>query len=77
MPVPAVLILGGLFGSWILSRLLAWDARRLGRAWADSLAADVRARVDRAVIDAVSEPLRVWDDARRRLWLAGRDDPPD
>jgi len=77
MPVPAVLILVGLFGSWILSRVLAWDARRLGRAWADGLAADVRARVDQAVADAVSHPLRDWDDARVRLWRAARPEPPD
>jgi hypothetical protein len=74
MPVPAVLILAGLFGSWILSRVLSWDARRLGRAWADRLAADVRTRVDRAVSDAVSEPLEDWDDARVRLWQAARGD---
>ncbi|MET0772718.1 MAG: GTPase [Candidatus Limnocylindrales bacterium] len=76
MPVPAVLILVGLFGSWLLSRVLAWDARRLGRAWADRLADDVRARVDQAVTDAVSAPLRDWDDARARLWRAARPDPP-
>jgi hypothetical protein len=74
MPVPAVLILAGLFGSWVLSRVLSWDARRLGRAWADRLAADVRTRVDRAVSDAVSEPLGEWDDARVRLWQAARGD---
>ncbi|MEZ4597582.1 MAG: hypothetical protein R3C32_12655 [Chloroflexota bacterium] len=72
MPMPAVLILGGLFGAWALSRLLAWDARRLGGAWADRLAADIRARIDAAVSDAVLVPVRAWDDARRRLWEAGR-----
>jgi hypothetical protein len=72
MPVPAVLILVGLFGSWILSRLLAWDARRLSGAWADRLATDVRARVDHAVDDAELGPLQRWDDARARLWQASR-----
>jgi hypothetical protein len=72
MPVPAVLIIAGLFGSWLLSRLLAWDARRLGGAWADRLAADVRARVERAVVEAIDEPLRDWDDARLALWRAAR-----
>lgn len=73
MPVPAVLILVGLFGSWILSRVLAWDAGRLGRAWADRLASDIRARVDDAVSDVVLAPLRTWDDARHQLWEASRD----
>jgi hypothetical protein len=75
MPVPAVLILVGLFGSWILSRVLTWDARRLGRAWADGLATEVRTRVDTAVADVIAEPLGAWDDARRRLWEAGRPGP--
>jgi hypothetical protein len=72
MPVPAVLILLGLFGGWILSRLLAWDARRLSRAWADRLASDVRSRVDEAVDDSVLGSLRGWDDARARLWQASQ-----
>jgi hypothetical protein len=72
MPVPAVLIVVGLFGSWILSRVLAWDARRLGRAWADRLAADVRTRLDEAVSAEVLGPLRTWDDARTRLWEAAQ-----
>jgi hypothetical protein len=76
IPVPALLILVGLFGSWLLSRILAWDARRLGSAWADRLATDVRARVDQAVSLAVAGPLRDWDDARSRLWQAGQDQPP-
>lgn len=70
MPMPAVLILGGLLGAWLLSTALAWDARRLGRAWADRLAADVRRRVDEAVADVALAPLRAWDDARMRLWHA-------
>jgi hypothetical protein len=72
MPMPAVLILGGLFGSWALSRVLAWDARRLGGAWADRLAADIRARVSGAVGEAVLVPVQAWDDARRRLWEAAQ-----
>jgi hypothetical protein len=76
MPMPALLILVGLFGSWILSRLLTWDARRLGRAWADGLAAELRTRVDRAVAEAIDEPLSAWDEARRRLWDAGGADRP-
>ncbi|MFN8519456.1 MAG: hypothetical protein U0667_08730 [Chloroflexota bacterium] len=70
MPMPAVLLLGGLFGGWLLSRVLAWDARRLGGAWADRLAADIRARVDGAVSDAVLAPVRGWDEARSQLWRA-------
>lgn len=70
MPVPAVLILGGLFGVWGLSWVLSWDARRLGGAWADRLAADVRSRVDTAVTTEVLAPLRGWDEARGRLWHA-------
>jgi hypothetical protein len=76
MPVPAVLILGGLFGSWILSRVLSWDARRAARVWADGLAADLRDRVDRAVSEAVEGPLRRWDEARLRLWQAAQADEP-
>jgi hypothetical protein len=77
MPMPAVLILVGLFGSWILSRILTWDARHLGRAWADGLASEVRTRVERAVADAIGEPLAAWDDARRRLWVAAGASDPD
>ena len=76
MPVPAVLILVGLFGSWLLSRILSRDARRLGRAWAARLASDIRARVDQAVSVAVARPLDEWDDARGRLWRAAQDRPP-
>ena len=76
MPVPAVLILVGLFGSWLLSRILSRDARRLGRAWAERLATDVRARVDQAVSVAVARPLNEWDAARGRLWRAAQDRPP-
>jgi hypothetical protein len=72
MPIPAVLMLLGLFGSWLLSRALAWDARRLGGAWADRVAADVRARVHEAVVGAATGPLQAWEDARLRLWQAGR-----
>jgi hypothetical protein len=77
MPAPAVLILVGLFGSWLLSRILSWDAHRLARAWADRLAADVRARVQEAVSLAIAGPLGDWDDARDRLWRAAQDRPPD
>lgn len=72
MPMPAVLILAGLIGSWLLSRLLTWDARRLGGAWADRLAAEVRARVDAAVTEETLAPLRTWDEARERLWHAAQ-----
>ena len=73
MPVPAVLILGGLFGSWVLSRVLGWDARRLGRAWADRLAAEVRDRVEGSVTTEALAPLRTWDEARERLWQAAQE----
>lgn len=72
MPVPAVLILAGLFGSWLLSRVLAWDARRLAGAWADGLAGDIRSRVDDAVSGVIGAQLDDWDDARLRLWQAAR-----
>ena len=73
VPVPAVLVIVGLFGSWILSRLLAADARRLGGAWAERLASEVRHKVDEAVSGAVLTPLGAWEDARARLWEAARD----
>jgi hypothetical protein len=72
MPTPAVLIIAGLFGSWLLSRVLAADARRLGRGWASALATDVRGEVDTAVAIEVSARLQTWDDARTDLWEAAR-----
>lgn len=77
MPVPAVLVLGGLFGSWILSRVLAWDARRLGHVWADRLAAEVRARVETSVTTEALAPLRAWDESRERLWRAAQGSTAD
>ena len=41
MPVPTVLVVGGLAGWFLLGRLLSWHAGRLGGAWADRLAAEI------------------------------------
>jgi hypothetical protein len=70
MPTPAVLILGGLAGWFVLGRILRAHATRLGRGWADGVATDIRTEVRRVVDDVVSGPLAERDAARHNLWDA-------
>ncbi len=74
VPTPAVLIVGGLFGTFLLGRLLRWHAARLGSTWAARLSSDIRAGVGTAVGATALAPLEAWEEARTTLWSAGRPD---
>ncbi len=68
MPMPALLILVGLLGTWLLSRMLARHARHLGARWADQLATEIRTGVAGAVDATALGSLGAWDTARQELW---------
>ena len=74
VPTPAVLIIGGLFGAFLLGRLLRWHAARLGTSWAARLSSDISAGVRTAVGATALGPLQAWEEARTTLWSAGRQD---
>ncbi|MGD8485032.1 MAG: GTPase domain-containing protein [Chloroflexota bacterium] len=76
MPTPAVLIVGGLLATFLLDRLLRWQAGRLGRAWADRVLADIARRVSDIVTDVLAGQLASVDEARYALWAAARDIEP-
>jgi hypothetical protein len=72
LPTPAALVLLGL-AAWLgFGRARVEHARRVGSAWADSLAEEVRAAVARVVEEVVDVPLAEHDAARRELWSAWR-----
>ncbi|MBX3030167.1 MAG: 50S ribosome-binding GTPase [Chloroflexi bacterium] len=75
MPMPALLVLIGILGTWGLSWLLVRHADRLGGRWADRLAADLRTGVADAVDATALGSLGAWDAARRQLWQVARDVP--
>ena len=75
VPVPAVLIIGGLFGAFLLGRALRWHAARLGRRWAARLSAGITAEVVDAVTGTALAPVAEWDRARLALWQAAQDTP--
>jgi hypothetical protein len=70
VPVPLVLVVGGLLAGWLLSRLLSASARRAGRRWADRLTGDLDATVAAEVEAAMSEPLAELEAARSELLVA-------
>jgi len=70
MPVPTVLIVGGLVAWVLLGRLLSWHAGRLGGAWADRLATELGRNVGEVVRTMVDAPLAERDAARRAIWDA-------
>ncbi len=76
VPTPAVLIIGGLFGAFLLGRLLRWHAARLGSSWAARLSSDISTGVRSAVSATALGPLQTWEEARTILWSAGRQDAP-
>ena len=76
VPMPAVLVIGGLFGTFLLGRVLRWHAARLGSRWAARLSAGITAAVRDAVIDTALAPVAEWEQARQALWRAGRDADP-
>lgn len=72
VPIPFLLLVLGLVGSFLVARALAIHAGRLGAQWARALASDLRAGLERAVADEAFSPLDRVDNARRSLWQAAR-----
>ena len=70
VPVPLLLVVGGLLAGWLLSRLLSASARRAGRRWADRLTGDLDTLVAREIETAMSEPLAELETARSELLVA-------
>jgi hypothetical protein len=69
VPVPLLLVIGGLVAGWLLGRLLAASARRQGRRWADRLTGDLDQAVTREVDEAMAAPLAGLEAARAELLL--------
>jgi len=67
VPVPLLLVGGGLVAGWLLARLLAASARRQGRRWADRLTGELDRAVTREVDQAISAPLAGLEAARAEL----------
>jgi 50S ribosome-binding GTPase len=67
VPVPLLLVVGGVVIGWLLARLLAASARRAGRRWADRLTGDLDGAVTREVEAAMTEPLAELEAARADL----------
>jgi hypothetical protein len=67
VPVPLLLVVGGVLVGWLLARLLGASARRAGRRWADRLTGDLDGGVTREVEAAISEPLAELEAARSEL----------
>ena len=67
VPVPLLLLVGGVVAGWLLARLLAASARRAGRRWADRLTGGLDRAVTREVQAAMTEPLAELEEARSEL----------
>jgi 50S ribosome-binding GTPase len=67
VPVPLLLLAGGVVAGWLLARLLAASSRRAGRRWADRLTGGLDRAVAREVEAAMSEPLAGLESARSEL----------
>jgi hypothetical protein len=67
VPVPLLLVVGGVVAGWLLARLLAASARRAGRRWADRLTGGLDRAVTREVQAAMTEPLAELEAARSEL----------
>ncbi len=70
VPVPLLLVVGGLLVGWLLARLLSASARRAGRRWADRLTGDLGTTVTTEVDAAIAEPLSELEAARAELVVA-------
>ena len=73
VPVPTLLVVGGLAGWFLLGRLLSWHAGSLGARWADGIGRGIDAGVAEVVRETVEAPLAERDAARRALWQASRE----
>jgi hypothetical protein len=70
LPMPAVLLLGGLLVWLMLGRLLHWHAGRLGRAWGDRWARLLHEHASSVVAAEVELLLGPLQAARDALWSA-------
>jgi hypothetical protein len=73
VPIPLVMLVGGLILGYLIARILGLHAGWIGRRWARALARDVRSAVERAVSEEAFAGLDRVDAARRRLWQASRE----
>jgi 50S ribosome-binding GTPase len=67
VPVPLLLLGGGVVAGWLLARLLAASARRAGRRWADRLTGGLDQAVAGEVEATMTEPLADLESARAEL----------
>ncbi|HEX8135874.1 MAG TPA: GTPase [Actinomycetes bacterium] len=67
VPVPLLLLLGGVVAGWLLARLLGASARRAGRRWADRLTGGLDRAVAREVEATITEPLAELEEGRSEL----------
>jgi 50S ribosome-binding GTPase len=67
VPVPLLLVVGGILAGWLLARLLSANARRAGRRWADRLTGNLDDAVGHEVEAAFAEPLAELEAARTEL----------
>ena len=67
VPVPLLLLVGGVVAGWLLARLLAASARRAGHRWADRLTGGLDRAVAREVEATMTEPLAELETARSEL----------
>jgi 50S ribosome-binding GTPase len=67
VPMPLLLLVGGVVAGWLLARLLAASARRAGRRWADRLTGGLDRAVSREVEATMTEPLAELESARSEL----------
>jgi 50S ribosome-binding GTPase len=67
VPVPLLLVVGGVVVGWLLARLLTASARRAGRRWADRLTGDLDGTVTREVEAVMTEPLAALEADRSEL----------
>jgi hypothetical protein len=70
VPMPVLLLAGGVIGWWVLGRVLSAHAGWLGRRWARSVRARVEDEVRRTVSEAVGGRIGDVEAARRELALA-------
>lgn len=72
VPTPVVLVAGGLFGSFILGRILLAHAGWLGRRWATGLRDRVSSQVRSLVTETALRPVVAFEEARMRLASAAK-----
>jgi len=70
VPVPLLLVVGGLLAGWLLARLLSASARHSARRWADRLTGALDTTVATEVEAAMSEPLADLEASRSNLQVA-------